>query len=837
MKVSLNTIKYYLGEKKLPYGSIDELVQKVGAQLGAVEEVIEFTPRYEKIFVTKVVSCVKHENADKLHVCLIDDGGATQNVERNQDGLVQVVCGAPNVAEGLTVAWVSPGATVPSTFDKDPFIVDSREIRGVLSNGMLASASELGINDDHSGLLVIDLNDVGEELTKPGTELSKLYELGDTIFDIENKMFTHRPDCFGLLGVAREIFGIYNQPFSSPDWYLSQPSFENVAGLELAIENQLPELSPRFMAVAVEDVEVKASPIWLQVLLSRIGVKSINNIVDLTNYTAYITGQPLHAYDYDKVAQLSNGSAKLVVRFPEDGERVALLNGKTISPRKEAIMIATDKELIGIGGVMGGSTTEVDNSTKNIIIECANFDMYSIRRTSMEHGLFTEAVTRFTKGQSSLQNDRVLWKIMHDIFEMAGGSQASPVLESPNFEIYEPSAIHISPEFINNRLGTNLHIGEIQALLSNVEFAVSADEDLGVKNAFWRTDIEIKEDIVEEVGRLVGFDKLPNELPQRSVSPAKLDSKVELKKKLRHSFASYGANELLTYSFVNGDLLKKSGQDPAQAFKLSNALSPDLQYFRMSLTPSLLVHIHPNIKLGHDSFALFEINKTHIKLHKDDDNGVPKELEMAAMVVADKSSKSAGYFKARAYLDAMADELGIQISYSPLTEPVDYQVLKPFDFRRSALVSVKGTDVTLGIIGEYASQTVKALKLPGFCAGFEIGLDAILESTLALKSNYVPLSRFPGISQDVCFETSLELPFGTLANSLEESLVEPLEADVTVSYELIDVYSGKNIGDKKRMTFRVLFVSYDRTLTEEIATRLLDSAAEKVVNSLNITRI
>lgn len=836
MKVSLNTAQNYSNVPLLVDG-VDDLVFRVGAQLGAVEEVVEYAPRYKSIVVARVISCEKHPNADKLSVCTIDDGGVTPNIERTEEGYVQVVCGAPNVREGLTVAWVPPGATVPVTYDKDPFVLEARELRGEVSNGMLASASELGISNDHDGLLEIKVEDVGEDLIRPGTEFSKLYGLDDVIIDIENKMFTHRPDCFGILGVAREIAGIQGLAFSSPDWYKNNPNFSEVNGLELRVDNQVTELAPRFMAVCMDNIAIKPSPIWLQALLNRIGVKPINNIVDITNYLSYVTAQPLHAYDYDKVAALSNGNPSLVIRFPKEGEKIALLNGKTIQPRSEAIMIATDKELIGIGGVMGGTSTEVDDQTKRIIIECANFDMYSIRKTSMAHGLFTDAVTRFNKGQSPLQNDRVVAKTMEMIQQYADGSQASSVIESPDYEAHEGAVVHLLPEFINERLGVKLDAHDIKNILINVEFEVSADEDLGIRNPFWRTDIAIPEDIVEEVGRLYGFEKLPLELPERSVTPVQSDKMLALKSRLRHLFSSFGANELLTYSFVDGNLLSKAGQSPDVAFKLSNALSPELQYYRLSLTPSLLSHVHANIKAGFSEFALFELNKTHIKLHAEDDNGVPKEFNMLALTLASKSSKSAGYYQARAYLDAFADDFGLNLHYEPLKEPSEYQVMQPFEYTRAALVTVAGTDIFLGVIGEYKATIVKNFKLPQHSAGFELDLDGVLQALEKSGSSYVPLSRFPSVVQDVCFEISKDKPYGTLNSEFENAIYAAATDDLVADYKLIDMFANKETPDVKRITFRVSVYSYERTLNDSIVSKIIDTVVKKLEGNLGARRI
>ena len=262
MKITINSIRniseVFKPSEDLTVGGVDELVTKIGAQLGAVEEVIELGPKYQGIIIAKVVSCEKHPNADKLSVCLIDDGNKAKNVERNSDSLVQVVCGAPNVREGLFVAWLPPGATVPSTVGKDPFVLEARELRGVVSNGMLASPKELAIGDSHDGILETD----GERT--PGSDFAEEFKMSDEIvIDIENKMFTHRPDCFGWLGVSREIAGIKSIQFKSPDWYVpapQNPDKENET-LSLRVKNDLPQLAPRFTAIGMTNVKVGRSPV------------------------------------------------------------------------------------------------------------------------------------------------------------------------------------------------------------------------------------------------------------------------------------------------------------------------------------------------------------------------------------------------------------------------------------------------------------------------------------------------------------------------------------------------------------------------------------------------
>ncbi|MGH9856847.1 MAG: phenylalanine--tRNA ligase subunit beta, partial [Acidobacteriota bacterium] len=497
----------------------------------------------------------------------------------------------------------------------------------------------------------------------PGTSFAEAYELNDYIIDIENKMFTHRPDCFGILGVAREIAGIQNIPFKSPEWY-AKPLGRVKPGktkLPLEVKNEAGALVPRFMAIAMADVRMGPSPFVIQTYLSRVGLKPINNIVDVTNYLMVLTGQPLHAYDYDKVKAVSGDVPTLIARKAGQGDKLKLLNGKEMEFSDPAVMIATDKQAIGVGGVMGGADTEVDENTKNIILECANFDMYSIRRTAMKYGLFTDAVTRFNKGQSPLQNEIVLEEAVETVQYVSGAHVASGTLDLQD-KLPERHSVVTTSDFVNKRLGLDLPVEDMARLLENVEFQVTVSgSEIIVTPPFWRTDVEISEDVVEEVGRLHGFDHLPLELPSRSIKPARRDPMFDLKSKVRDVLADAGANEVLTYSFVHGRLLETAGQNKEAAYNLSNALSPDLQYFRLSLTPSLLEKVHPNIKAGYQEFAIFEIGKSHIQGQMERyEDGVPKEANVVSLVFAadEKTSrhhKGAAFFAARKYLQQLLD--------------------------------------------------------------------------------------------------------------------------------------------------------------------------------------
>ncbi len=840
MKISLNWVKEFTSVKT----SVDELVKKIGAQLGEVEEVVNLGERYEGVTVAKVISCEKHPDADKLSVCKIDDGGTNKKVKRDGKGLVQVVCGAPNVRAGITVAWIPPGAIVPSTFDKEQFKLDVRPLRGVDSNGMIASGKELAINEDHDGILILD------KPTKPGTPLAKVYDLDDYIIEVENKMFTHRPDCFGILGLAREIAGIQQVKFESPEWY-SQPLDVLKQGdkkLKLEVKNDIPKLVPRFMAVPMSSVKITKSPIAMQSYLSRVGIKPINNVVDITNFVMMLTAQPLHAYDYDKVAaQDKADSATIVVRKPKKGEKLTLLGGKQIEPRSDAMMIATSSQLIGVGGVMGGADTEVDDKTTNIILECANFDMYSIRKTSMEHGLFTDAVTRFNKGQSPLQNDIVLAYAAGMMQKHAHAEVAGKIIDTnpEHAKNYWPP-VSVTTDFINVRLGLELSTTDIAKLLENVEFHVKHTEDkLEVAAPFWRTDIEIPEDIVEEVGRLYGYDHLPLVLPKRNLTPAKKNEFQVIKSKIRNVMSGAGANEVLTYSFVHGNLMQKVGQEPENAYKLSNALSPDLQYYRMSLLPSLLEKVHANIKAGHREFAIFEMNPVHAKDLIDKGKLPIEDQRLAFVFVADekaaKTREGAPYYQAKVYLERLISELGFTPfftsaeSHNP-KQLISQAAIAPFEKKRAAIVKTR-TGEFLGEIGEIREEVRKNLKLPEFVAAFELDLNQLLAQQGTLFG-YRPLSRFPSIEQDITLRLKSEVSYEKLELEVWKILVATANKH---GYECkqtpVDTYQDKKDMAYKNVTLRITLTHFERTLTTDEANKLLNDIADVTKKELQATRL
>jgi phenylalanyl-tRNA synthetase beta chain len=811
--------------------SIDELATLIGSRLVEIEEVIDLGKKYQGIIVSRVVQCEKLEGSDHLNITKIDDGGKALDVERDENGLVQVVCGAPNVHAGMLVAWLPPNSIVPETYnDAEPFILGARKLRGVMSNGMLASAKELDLFEDHTGILEIDAD------AAPGSDFAEVYELNDYLLDIENKSLTHRPDTFGIVGFAREIAAIQGKSFETPDWMKQlTPSIDtdgDVTTPKVTIDD--PVLSDRYQALILNNADGSAqSPVHIQSYLARVGVRPINAVVDVTNYLMMLTGQPLHAFDYDKVLAIGGGEADIHVRRGREHEMLVLLDGRTIELTPEDIVIASGDTAIGLAGAMGGESTLIDATTKNIILESATFNLYNLRATQMRHGIFSEAITRFTKGQPAELSAPVLAEAARLMNEYAGARIASGVADAyPGKK--DPIQVAVSIDRINTTLGTKFMASDVIDTLQNVEFLADVDENLVITTTapYWRADVHIAEDIIEEVGRLNGFDSIEPSLPLRDFTATRPSSFDELRARVRKVLVRAGANEVLTYSFVHGDILKKAGQEVNNSYRITNSISPDLQYYRQSLTPSLLPLIHPNVKQGFDNFALFEINKVHPKQYGLTDENVPVEVDMLSLTLTNKKTQNgSAYYQAKKMLEYVGQSLGLDLLFSPIETDPNLPLSMPFEYRRAAIVTDSKTDTYLGIIGEYKKSVAREFKLPEFTAGFELNTAALHQAVTKLTSDYTPLSRYPGVERDVCYQVSDSTTYAQIVNCVGAALKD---IDLETTIVPIDIYQAEN-SDTKNITIRIKLTAHDRTLTGDEVAAMMDQVNQAVITQVHAT--
>jgi len=806
--------------------SIDELATLIGSRLVEIEEVIDLGKKYQGVIVAKVVECAKLEGSDHLNVTKIDDGGKALDVERDENGLVQVVCGAPNVHAGMLVAWLPPNSIVPESFnDAEPFVLGARKLRGVMSNGMLASAKELDLFEDHTGILEVDAD------AAPGSDFAEVYELNDYLLDIENKSLTHRPDTFGIVGFAREVAAIQGKPFTTPDWLReldpTVSSSGDIVAPTVTIDD--PTLSDRYQALILSGADGKAqSPVYIQSYLARVGVRPINAVVDVTNYLMMLTGQPLHAFDYDKVIAVGRSTeANIHVRAGREKESLELLDGRTIELTPEDIVIASNETAIGLAGAMGGASTLIDENTKTIILESATFNLYNLRATQMRHGIFSEAITRFTKGQPAELTAPVLVEAARLMNSYAGAKIVSAVAETyPGKK--EAQTIILPVDRVNGTLGTKFMAADVIDTLQNVEFAAALVDDLTVQIVapYWRSDIHIVEDVIEEMGRLNGFDSVEPTLPLRDFTATRPSNYDELRAKARRALVRAGANDVLTYSFVHGDMLKKAGQDVEHSYRITNSISPDLQYYRQTLTPSLLNLVYANVKQGYDNFALFELNKTHPKQYGLTDENVPVEVDMLALTVTNKKAqKGSPYYQAKALVEYLGASLGLDLVFSPIEADPNYSITAPFEYRRSALVTDRRTDTYLGIVGEYKKSVMREFKLPEFTAGFEIGTTALYQAVSKLTSEYTPLSRYPGVERDICYQVSNDTLYAQIVSSVATALND---IDLESKVAPVDIYQADD-APTKNVTVRIKLTAHDRTLTGEEVAKLISQVNTAVI--------
>ena len=816
MKVSINTIKKYT-KINIP---IEELISMIKSQIGEVEEVNDLQKKYKNIIVAEIATVAKHPDSEKLHIYKVDIGTKK----------VQVVAGGPALNINDRVAYMPVGTKVPfnPAPEKKADIVESTTIKGVKSDGMIASEMELDLGPEHTRVMLLTFK------CKPGDSFAEKADLNDIVIDIENKALTNRPDLFGVIGIAREIAGIQNIQFTTPDElnYKQAGKHRTPANkyLPIKVSNNAEVLVPRYMAVSMKDVSVGDSPLWLKAELVKIGMRPINNVVDITNYIMYLTGQPLHAFDYDKVVakdKHANGHAIINVRLSQKSESLTTLDGKTHEIKSE-VLICDSANPIAIGGVMGGLDSEVDRNTKNVIIECANFDMYNIRKTSMKQGIITDAVTRYSRSQDPNQCEHVIHKAIDLFAELTGAVQASDIYDEfalPRKQI----KIRISHSRLNMHIGHEFTLDEIKTILQNVELYVEPDtkskDHLNVIIPTYRQDLTIPEDIHEEVARLYGYNKLAVTLPTRDLNPSPTNKQYEVKKLIRNSLTSIGAYEALTYNFVGKKLFEKSGQDLSKAYHLTNAISPELEYMKTSLLPALLAKAVPNIKRGYDNFGMYEINKYHIKGDLNQEK-LPKERDNLSLVylTSDKYSQShtsgSAYYQAKYYLEELNKELKLpQLNYE-LLEKTDVKQLNPwiqnlapmFEPKASAIVYVKieSKRHNLGILGEFTGEVHNNMNIPEYAAGLELEVDQIV-NLIDFSSQYIEPSRYPKVTQDLCFVLDRDVPYLHVENTIRETNKDP---NLEVSVQPYDIYQSDNETETKQTTYRVIIQHREKTLNE-----------------------
>jgi phenylalanyl-tRNA synthetase beta chain len=827
MKLPLNATTKYT---EVP-DSIDSTIEILANRIGEVESYTNISKKYENIVIAEVKEKREHPDADKLAIYMISIGESEN---------IQVIAGDKTIETGDKVAYIKPGGIVPSTYDIEPFEIKSVKMRGEMSNGMMCSERELDIGPNHEQVLRLPQD------AQIGADFAQYYQLDDTVVEIENKALTNRGDLFGILGLARELSAAQGLTFESPDWYQNihinlEP--ENTC-LNFDIDNRAEALCLRYCAIAMTDVKVKESPIWLKSILLRSGIKPINNIVDITNYLMVLTGQPLHAFDFDKVVNTDTDQADMghiVIRTAQPEESIHTLDDKVYELTDKHLIIANSQHPIAIAGAIGGVDTEIDENTTNIILESANFDRYNLRRTSMDLGIVTDASTRFTRSQSPELCDSIIARAVELLTELADGQLASTLMDSyPNPK--DPSIVTINTDKLRSKLGINISNEEIIKILKDIEYSniQTKDEFITVEVPPFRQDIEMEEDIYEDIIRIYGYNKITPILPLKKVKATSQPQITKLKSQIRDILSNSGSNELISYSFTNIDTLNAVNQDIDSCFKIQNPLSKDLELMRPSILLSLLEKAKLNTQQGIETFSLFEMGISHQKDVLDHDN-LPLEEWKLALLFTDNDNQITGnpYFEAKRYLEKVLSKLGIhQIEYTLISDS-NYENLArwikvlvgSFEPNSSAVISTRvgESKIDLGVVGEINLQVKENLSLNSFTSGFEINLESInLLQRDAFRHKQE--SKYPYITQDICFVTPCKVTFNEIYKRIQDTVTsDTLRSEI----KCIDIYK-EDEKDNRNITFRISLSSTEKTLKDKDFQKIREKL-EKVLNKLEVS--
>ena len=805
MKVPLSWLTKYVPVSILP----KELARRLtmaGIEVGRVEEIGSDWDR-EKIVVGRVLKVDKHPNADKLTLPTVELGGGET---------ATVVCGAPNIAAGQTVVFAREGAMLFSPRSRRMEQLKAATIRGVVSAGMVCSDLELGLGEDHEGIVVLDAD------APMGTPLADY--LGDVILDVE--ITPNRPDCLSVLGVAHEVAALTGEAVEEPD--LGYPETDEPIGDQAKIEISDPGLCARYTASLISGVEIGPSPRWMQDTLSKAGQRPINNVVDVTNYVMLEFGQPLHAFDFDVVKERT-----ITVRAARPDEELITLDGQTRKLRPPMLTIADAHDAIGLAGVMGGANSEMHEGTTSVLLESASFDAVNSRRTASALKLSTEASYRFERGIRAELAPLALRRATQLILEVAGGKAAKGFVDLyPGRK--EPPVVKISKRRVKQVLGVDLSIEKVEKVLSSLGFERSQEPDAAperkcesavwMKVPYWRSDIVIEDDLVEEVARIAGYDSIPTTMlsapvPHHEAQPARL-----LRERIRDTLAASGLQEVISYSLSSLETLRKSealDQD-ARPLSIANPLSSEHTYLRTTLRGSILDTLAANRRTNHhEGIRLFEIGRVYIP-GLSAERGLPHEREMVVAVFSGPRfpiswlvpQNDMDFFDAKGVVEAMFGTLDSPVSFESGSDPVLQQ-------GRTALLVCDGTEV--GRVGEVDPRVAERFDVGDRpVAMFEIDLEALVRAVSGGTGHYRTASRFPESERDL----GIIVDEGTSSRRVQQ-IIERHE--LVVSSQPFDVYAGQEVPSRKKsVAYRVVFQSPVTTLTADQVNR----AQEEILGQL-----
>lgn len=798
MKISYNWLKQYIN---LPDSvSPLEVAEKLKLATVEVEGVVNLGEHLENVVVGKVVSADKHPQADKLKLCSVDVGNEK----------IQIVCGGSNVREGMLVALAKVGAKVKWHGEGELVELKPTAIRGIESFGMICGATEIGLadmfppSDDHE---IVDLT---KTLTHKdvGKPLAQALGLNETVFEIDNKSLSHRPDLWGHYGIAREVATLFGKNLK--EYKTKAIKAPKKSDFSLAVDVKDSVLCPRYMAVAISGVKVAPSPDWLKQCLSAAGLRPINNIVDITNYIMTDIGEPMHAFDAGQLSKNKTGQTEIVVRRAEAGEVLTLLDENKIELTTEDLVIADTEKPLALAGVMGGELSGISEATETIIFEAANFNPGAIRRSSIRHGLRTDSSARFEKSLDPNLCAIALERAVELILEVCPHAKVvSAVIDAGKFNV-PTGPIVLDKNFIEKKLGIAVPEKQVVKILAHLGFDLKDKGDnWSVTIPTWRAtkDVSIAEDLVEEVARIYGYDNIVSDMPLCSITPPAKNVLRDLEHKVRDVLArDLSFNEVDNYSFVSQDQVDKM-RDTAGYLALDNPLTKEKPLLRRSLLPNLLENVVKNIEYF-NCVAIFEIGKVFLGDHQGaraSVNGselLPRQDTFMTALYAEKKNDSP-FTEVRRALEIIFDEFNLPFVVVKKANPALW-------CHPARTADVKLGEQIVGALYELNPVVARNFGLNTRAAVLEINLN-ILAGLKSIESvKYERPSDFPEVERDLAFIVDEKVEHSAIATILQT--IDPLVKKA----ELFDMFQGESIGEnKKSLAYRLTLSSPERTLNAD----------------------
>ncbi len=805
MKISLSWLQDYLpGDYDIEHLADD--LTMAGLEVDAVSDRYDYL---KSVLVGKIVAVTPHPNADHLSCCRVN-AGETE---------FQVVCGAPNVKQDMLVPMALPGTVLP-----DGTTLSKTVLRGEPSEGMLCSAYELGLGEDAAGLMVLDGS------LNLGQPLNQALSLSDAVLDID--LTPNRADCFSILGICREIAAIYKTKVQYPD--VPIPTLGGDIDQMTSVTIESPEFCPRYAARLVFDITVTPSPFWLQDRLCSIGLRPINNVVDITNFVMLETGQPLHAFDYDRLA-----GHRIVVRTAEAGTRFTTLDDQSRELHKETLMICDGEKPVAVAGVMGGSNSEIEQTTTRVLIESACFNPASIRKTAKRFHLTTDASYRFERGVDPGGTVRAMERAAHLMVDLCRGKFVEGIIDAHPRPII-PQPIVLSADHTNRVLGTDLDADRIKELLESIEFEVlptNSGKELSVLPPTYRVDISRPEDLMEEVARLHGYNRIPASFPAVTDSDAATSQVLTFRQRLKTLMTGLGFTEAIAYSFGHEnqyDHLGIAENDPKRRFvRLLNPLNEIQSVMRSSLIPGLLDTVSYNLSRQTHHLKLFEIGHTFI--HNDPDE-LPEEKEILAglwtgtreMKTWHVSPQTCDFFDIKGVVETLLNTLHIKkVDFTRFESDPSISRQHPY-YRKGHTAGIYREAINLGVVGEISPTVLTGFNISQSVFMFEINTSILLDHTPNNRKAHT-LPRYPAIMRDitVIVDSTIEgLSLKTYLMNQDEPLVE--------SIQLIDVFKGKPIpSGKTSLSFRVTYRSDKETLMDDMVNDIHHQMTRRLVKDFD----